>query len=465
LVADSFPRLHLKRTIKNDEEGFLVPRVRSTQDTLAAIIPICKDLGVTRISDITFMDRLYIPNYSATLPGTDDVFWVYGGKGATKRQAKASALMESIERYFSLFSTNPMTTINASYSHLSKSYKVLHPIEVIEPVDPHYNEAYPTDYIIGFDILNNEEILVPAEIAYYRYTPRPPAVSVFECSHTNGLASGNVLEEAICHALCEVIERHAVSIAELCASCIPYNIIEKIVAQLKSARLISSDAINSLGEKFVDDPTMFPEVNIAEVTAEFEPLGTLVRKFADADIPLMIKDITQGNINIPTFVASSVEWITHDYGLFAKGYGTHPDTRIALIRAITEVSQTRAANIQGARDDLRRIQYKEGDEIYKRKWPFMPSSSSSEGQNHEDNFKNFSEIGTNVNKDIFDDIKLILSILKEAGIRKVIYVNFTNPDTEIPVVRVIVPGLETFEVTQAVMGGRAKKSFRRLLVP
>ena len=40
-----------------------------------------------------------------------------------------------------------------------------------------------------------------------------------------------------------------------------------------------------------------------------------------------------------------------------RGHGTHPDARIALLRAITEVSQTRAANIQGARDDLRRIKY------------------------------------------------------------------------------------------------------------
>jgi thioglycine synthase len=463
LVAYSSARLSLKHTIKNDEdEGFSTPRARSIQDTLATIMPICKELGVTRISDITFMDKLYIPNYSATLPGTDDVFWVYGGKGTTKIQAKASALMESIERYSSLFGINPMTPINASYSHLSKSYKVLDPTQVIEPINPQYNEADPTDYITGFDLLNNEEILVPAEIAFYRYCPRHPSVSIFPFSHTNGLASGNVVEEAICHGLCEVIERHAVSIADLCASSISYNIVEKMVEQLKSAHLIGSDSIDSLGEKFVDDPAIFPEVNIAEVAAEFEPIRFLIRKFADSGIPLMVKDITQKDIHIPTFVASSVEWITHDYGLFAKGYGAHPDARIALIRAITEVSQTRAANIQGARDDLKRIKYKERDEIYKRKWPFMPSSSLTEGQSREDNLKNFFEIGTNVNRDILEDIKIILSILKEAGVRKVIIVNLTNPDAEIPVVRVIVPGLETFEVTQAVMGRRAKKCFKRL---
>ena len=104
---------------------------------------------------------------------------------------------------------------------------------------------------------------------------------------------------------------------------------------------------------------------------EFGPIKFLVKKFTTAGISLLIKDITQKDIGIPTFVASNVEWINSNYGYFAQGYGTHPDAKIALIRAITELSQTRAANIQGARDDLKKIKYKENDEIYKRKWQFM----------------------------------------------------------------------------------------------
>ena len=123
----------------------------------------------------------------------------------------------------------------------------------------------------------------------------------------------------------------------------------------------------------MDEPTIYPDIDIGEVTREFPPVRNLLRKFTEAGIPLMIKNITQKDIHIPTIAASSIDWITHDYGLFAKGYGTHLDSRVALIRAITELAQTRAANIQGARDDLKRIQYKDKDEIYKRKWQFMPS--------------------------------------------------------------------------------------------
>ena len=84
------------------------------------------------------------------------------------------------------------------------------------------------DFVLGFDLLTNEKVLVPAQLALSKYSAKSPAINAFPYSHTNGLASGNVLEEAICHALCEVIERDAVSIADLCASSIPYTILEKI---------------------------------------------------------------------------------------------------------------------------------------------------------------------------------------------------------------------------------------------
>ena len=456
----------IKKHITNN--GYISTRVKSLEYTLAKIIPICKDIGVTRISDITYMDKLYIPNFSAILPDTEDSIWVYSGKGITKQHAKASALMESIERYCSLPSTYSKSFIHGTYLELSKIFKkVLHPNEVVEPVEPIYNDKESIiDYVLGFDLLKNEEVLVPAQLVFSKFSAKTPSINVFPYSHTNGLASGNVLEEAICHGLCEVIERDAISIADLCSSSIPYSILENITKSLKNADY-GSYLINPIPEdKFVDDSTIYPNVNISEIVEEFEPIKFLVRKFTDAGISLLIKDITQKDIGIPTFVASSIEWITNDYGYFAKGYGTHPDSRIALIRAITELSQTRAVNIHGARDDLKKIQYRDNDEIYKRKWQFITSSSST----HTNNNKNiaFSEIKTYIKKDILDDIKLILNKLKKAGLKRAIVVDLTNPNVGIPVVRIIVPGLETFEVakiytnTNLIFGKRARKQFWKI---
>jgi ribosomal protein S12 methylthiotransferase accessory factor len=69
---------------------------------------------------------------------------------------------------------------------------------------------------------------------------------------------------------------------------------------------------------------------------------------------------------------------------------------------------------------------------------------------------------------VLEDIKHILKRLKRAGVKRSIVVNLTNPSIGIPVVRVIVPGLETFEVAklftgnESLMGTRAKRHFSRL---
>ncbi len=456
----------IKKHITND--GNVSPRVKSVEDTLTTIIPVCKSIGITRISDITYMDRLYIPNYSAILPNTEDSIWVYSGKGITKIHAKTSALMESIERYCSLSSTYSKCYIQGTYLELSKIYdKVLHPEEVVEPVEQTYNDKESIlDYIEGFDLLNNEVVLVPAQLVLSKFSAKHPSVSAFPYSHTNGLASGNVLEEAICHALCEIIERDAISIADLSSSSIPYSILENILASLNKKEHENYLHIRIPEDKFVDDSSIFPDVDISEIVEDFAPIEFLVKRFTDAGISLLIKDITQKDIGIPTFVASTIEWVSSDYGYFAKGYGTHLDARIALIRAITEASQTRAVNIQGARDDLKKIKYRNNDEIYKRKWQFMSLASQNNKNNNISIM--FSKIKTYVKEDILEDIKLLLKLLKKAGLRRVIIVDLTHPDIGIPVVRAIVPGLETFEIaqlftnTKLFMGRRAKTHFQNI---
>jgi ribosomal protein S12 methylthiotransferase accessory factor len=280
-----------------------------------------------------------------------------------------------------------------------------------------------------------------------------------------------------------------VSIAELCASVIPSAILCKIADSLKyngyplftsqktpttksKTRIYPHDdtttstttdddtaAANVIEDGFVDDASIFPDVDISEVANEFDTIKNLVKAFADAGIPLRMKNVTQKDIGIPTFVASSIEWITRDNGYFFYGHGTHPDSRIALVRAITELSQTRAANIHGARDDLERIRYNENDEIHRRKWQFMPAVSSSKKK-----VIQFSKIQTHTNDDILDDIHVILDGLKRAGLKRAIVVDLTNRNVGIPVVRIIVPGLETFEVTNSIMGRRAKMYFTGLIL-
>jgi thioglycine synthase len=434
-------------------------RINPVRETLEKVIPIAKKIGVTRVVDTTYMDRLCVPNYSAVLPGTEDAMRVYYGKGLTNEHAKASAIMESIERYCSLPSTDTSRQIIVgSFEELSKKYKsVLHPDELVEPLQIQYKNDMIMEFIVGTELFTNTRILVPAGLALYQYkhpitksSSHYKVVNPFAHTHTNGLASGNVIEEAVCHALCELIERDASSIAKLCSTVIPYTMLVTIATTLNEngypVKVDSSDIAN----KFVDDVRIFPDVDISDV--EIAPIKNLRGRFEQANLPLIIKDITS-NIGIPSFMAASFEPVSSDYGFFNSGHGTHPDTRIALIRAITELAQHRVVNIEGARDHFVKYKFKlEGeDATTKRRWQFKESKNKIQ----------FSKIKTHVNENILDDIKLILEHLRQAGLKKAIIVDLTNKNIGIPVVRAIVPGLEIFTVAGSVMSKRAKGFFKK----
>jgi len=422
-------------------------RIQPVEETLEKVSPLVKEIGITRIADITNMDRLRIPNYSAVLPGTEDYIWVYSGKGPTKNHAKASVIMESIERYSSLPANYEGKILKGKYKELSKSHNVLKYDEVIEPLSFQLNDEMNMDYCIGYDLINQTDILVPAPLAIFRYTPNPQSINPYSFFHTNGLASGNVMEEAICHALCEVIERDAVSIAEFSSSAFQYHILKTIENDIlkKGIRIKLLDSKN-----FIDDNTIYSDIDLNGL--DYPPVERIVRRFNKCQISLTVKDITT-ELGIPTFIASSVEWVNHDYGYLVEGHGTHPDSRIALMRAITEVSQSRAANIQGSRDDLRKMKYNPQNSDENRSWQFMVSS----------NKKPFAEVNSFYHEDILDDIKLILGKLKDKGFRNAIVVNLTNSRLQVPVVRIIVPGLETFKINKLAVGRRAQESAIRCL--
>src|SRR5918993_683790 len=255
------PLLELRSQKKWSNEG--TSRTIPASETLPKAFQACQRIGVTRLADITNMDRLGIPNYSAVLPGTEDYIWVYSGKGTNRQNAKASALMESIERYCSLPSgNNGRRYIRGTAKELSKSYIVIHPDDMIEPLNFQYSERMIMDYLEGVDLFTNKAVLVPAPLVLFRYSPSAPSVNPFAFHHTNGLASGNVLEEAICHALCEVIERDATSLAELHASALPYNTLRTMIKYL-SDNDVSIDPIPST--EFVDDDAKYPDVDISNI--------------------------------------------------------------------------------------------------------------------------------------------------------------------------------------------------------
>jgi YcaO-like protein with predicted kinase domain len=135
--------------------------------------------------------------------------------------------------------------------------------------------------------------------------------------------------------------------------------------------------------------------------------------------------------------------------LLHEGMGAHPDPDVALERALTEAAQSRAADIQGSREDLdywrRRAGTWDGTSDV---WGLRPAATLSraaacEGARH---------------SDIREDIQWMAARLADAGLPRAYVVDLTHPAIGIPVVRVVVPGLEFTAIDEYRVGPRVRRA-------
>jgi ribosomal protein S12 methylthiotransferase accessory factor len=134
--------------------------------------------------------------------------------------------------------------------------------------------------------------------------------------------------------------------------------------------------------------------------------------------------------------------------------GTHTSAEVAVLRALTEVAQSRLTQIHGAREDTttadfrREIGYERTKRL-NRHW-FVDSRTEQ-----------FSQIRSQDSEDFLDDIRLMLKRLREAGMEQAIVVDLTREEIGVPVVRVIVPGLEMSAVDPDRRGHRWRDEVKR----
>jgi ribosomal protein S12 methylthiotransferase accessory factor len=241
-------------------------------------------------------------------------------------------------------------------------------------------------------------VLVPANAIYHPYIPEN-TVKIFQ-SNTNGLASGNKIEEAVFHGMMEVVERDAWSI-------------------------------------FESKRQQKPEISCENTDNEI--IINILAMFKEAGINVKLIDLT-ADIKITTVAAVSDDTILKDPALLTLGVGTHLDPEIAVIRALTEVAQSRATQIHGTREDtvravfMRKAGYQRMKRI-NRHW-FGESKMSIEL----DEFKNVS--GRSFKEDIENSKKL----MGKCGFEDILFVDLTRPEIDIPVVRVLIPGMELYSV-------------------
>ncbi len=376
-------------------------RALPPEETLSVVESKMPAAGITRVADITDLDRIGIPVFSSIRPmAARGAISVYNGKGATPTEARVSAMMEGIERYSAEVGDREL--IVSRFSALGES--ALNPADLILPQGADRDAAIP--WISGYDIMNDEEILVPANAVFH---PLPEGYNRLFRANTNGLASGNVIEEAIFHGLSEVIERDAWALVE--------------------ATRNTGPLIQNIGDGLA---------------------GELRDKFAKAEVAVYLKDITS-DIGIPTCAAVSDDIRLRDPILLTTGMGTHTNAGVAVLRALTEVAQSRLTQIHGAREDTKLADFRRqmGYDRTKRLNKHWFDTSRT---------KEFSEMDSYDSDDFLEDILYMLSRLEKAGMDRAIVVDLTRAEIGVPVVRVIVPGLEMAAVDPERAGQRFRNA-------
>lgn len=384
-------------------------RVITPSETINNVEDKLESAGITRVTEITHLDRIGIPVFSAIRPlAAEGAVSIYAGKGATVNQAKASAVMEAFERYSAERQESDDDRIIIGNMN-SIDGDVVNPISLILPNRLQGNPAVTRiEWIEAVNIKDESKVWVPANAVFHPYVTRS-ASHIFK-SNTNGLASGNVLEEAILQALCEVIERDAWSFFEIFKN---------------KSRLDLSMCDN-------------------EIILDF------LTKFENAGIELTLLDLTS-DVGVCTIAAVADDVKLKDPALLTMGIGTHLDPEIAVIRAISEVAQSRATQIHGTREDTVRADFmrKAGYDRMKRINKHWFDDSGE--------VKSFDSLVDLSSDDISKDINSILGLLDNVGCTDVYFVDLTREDVGVPVVRVIVPGMEVYCIDNERFGNRLAK--------
>ena len=368
-------------------------RVCFPEETLARLKPLLPAMGITRVANVTGLDRTGIHVVTVCRPNARSIS-VSQGKGVTLAAAKASGIMEAAEVWHAERILNPLKL--ASTAEMRAAHRVIDLDGLPRSNGARHNEALPLLWIEGHDLLEQVAVWVPFEAVSANYTlPLPPGTGCFQ-SNTKGLASGNHALEAIVHGLCEVVERDAKTLWQL-----------RSLASHGGRRLLDLDTVN--------DPDC----------------TDIIDRFSAAGLRVRVWDVTT-DIGIAAFVCT-VMGDGEDAADPEFGAGCHPTRNVALLRALTEAGQARNTYISGSRDDyfpkLYTVEQRAAREAFFRCLFALP-----------DMLRPFGEVPTFESESLQDDIEWALERLQSARL-KVIAVDLTNEAIGIPVIRVIVPGL------------------------
>jgi len=327
------------------------------------------------------------------------------GKGSTAEQGEASALMEAIERYSGIFQGDEIRQLkrfadfapdeaikpNDVLLYSDAQYLARHSHDEHENHQPAPDPFDPTakiEWSPVWSLRDNTFKYAPTSQLYFFYSG-PAAFN----ADSNGCAAGNTLEEAIVQGFLELVERDSYAIWW-------YN---------RSQRA---------------------EVDLGQFEDSY--VRDLQTQFTEAGRKLWVLDVTT-DLGVPTYVAM-MHWMQNGQENIEFGSGAHFDPRIALLRALTELSQFLAIGLMGGGSG-EKPSLDGTTPLRLENYPFLlPAAHPIKGP----------ELGMPIPRDnTRQQVDACVEIARRAGYDFMV-LDQTRPDVEVPVARVIVPGLRHF---------------------
>lgn len=372
-------------------------RACTPEQTLERMRPHFHAAGITRLAEITGLDRIGICVAQCIRPDAI-VLAVDSGKGATPSAARCSAMMEGFERHVG--ETAPVRSIMATAAQLGDAAETRLPLLSGAVVDPHI----PQPWVEVYGLRSGKARYVPAcAISLQaRHPSGLPLAATPWASTSNGLSSGNTFAEAVAGGLYECIERDATAISQ--------------------------------------GKSNAPRVDLDTVTDS--TVARLVRTIRKADVTPVLLDVTS-DIGIPTYICYLID-IENGHGI-NKGYAAHLDPSVAQSRALTETIQARAVWIAGSRDDFlherfEKVKAADNSAMLAQLYRHPITSANAHTDRSGETFE--------------ADIDTLCAALNAAGIPEPLVYEFTH-DYPCSVVRVIVPTLEGYKFDYSQPGPRA----------
>jgi ribosomal protein S12 methylthiotransferase accessory factor len=328
------------------------------------------------------------------------------GKGSTAEQGEASALMEAIERYSGIYQGDEIR-VTRRFSDFPSGEAIL-PNDVLlfsdaqyrpqhtptpDPNDSHvvpapFDRSARVEWSPAWSLRDQRFKYLPTSLLYFFYG----GAGAFHAD-SNGCAAGNTLEEAIVQGFLELVERDSYAIWW-------YNRLQRAEMDL-----------SQLDDSYVRD---------------------LRTQLAETGRRLWVLDITS-DLGIPSYVAI-LHWMQNGQENIEFGSGAHFDERIALLRALTELNQFLSIGLMGggtgekpSLDGMTPMRLQDHAFLIPSGKPQVEPGATKFGPL--DNTR--------------EQVDACVGIAGRAGLDFLV-LNQTRPDIEVPVVRVIVPGLRHF---------------------